>query len=253
MQLEKKVIAVSGAAGLIGAAFARALVLEGAYVLLADVAEEKGAALATALGSERAVFVRTDTTCPGDVDELVAVAIKRFGRLDAAVHSAYPRSRQWGTRFEDLKADGLASDLFNQLGGAILFSQRIIEHFYRAGGGTLIHVSSVQGFAAPKFEHYSNTSMVSPIEYSAIKAGVVSITRYLAKYCKGKNIRVNCISPGGVLDRQPPPFLESYRASCLSKGMLDPVDLTGALVFLLSENSSFVNGQNLVVDDGWSL
>ena len=253
MQLEKKVIAISGAAGLIGAAFSRALVKEGASLVLADVAKERGEALAATLGAERVVFVKTDTTCPDDLDKLVAVAIERFGRLDAAVHSAYPRSAQWGTRFEEIKADGLASDLFSQLGGAILFSQRIIEHFSGAGGGTLIHVSSVQGISAPKFEHYVDTEMVSPIEYSAIKAGVISITRYLAKYCKGKNIRVNCISPGGVLDQQPTNFLDRYRASCLSKGMLDPVDLTGALVFLLSDYSSFVNGQNIVVDDGWSL
>jgi NAD(P)-dependent dehydrogenase (short-subunit alcohol dehydrogenase family) len=253
MQLKNKVIAISGAAGLIGAAFARAVVQEGAFVLLADVAEEKGGVLASELGADRAVFVKTDVTCPDDVDMLVAVAIKRFGSLDAAVHSAYPRSSQWGTRFEDLQADGISIDLFSQLGGAILFSQRVIQHFYKVGGGSLVHVSSVQGLVAPKFEHYSGTTMVSPIEYSAIKSGIIAVTRYLAKYCKGKNIRVNCISPGGVLDGQPDAFVERYRASCLTKGMLDPSDLTGALVFLLSERSGFVNGQNIVVDDGWSL
>jgi NAD(P)-dependent dehydrogenase (short-subunit alcohol dehydrogenase family) len=95
--------------------------------------------------------------------------------------------------------------------------------------------------------------MNSPIEYSAIKAGVVAITKYLAKYYKNKNIRVNCISPGGILDNQPEIFLENYSNNCNSKGMLDSQDLNGALIFLLSDSSKYVNGQNIIVDDGWSL
>ena len=95
--------------------------------------------------------------------------------------------------------------------------------------------------------------MVSPIEYSAIKSGVISITKYLAKYLKNSNIRVNCISPGGIIDGQPKSFIEKYKDSCLSKGMLDSYDISGALIFLLSNKSSYINGQNIIVDDGWSL
>jgi NAD(P)-dependent dehydrogenase (short-subunit alcohol dehydrogenase family) len=95
--------------------------------------------------------------------------------------------------------------------------------------------------------------MVSPIEYSAIKSGLISVTRYLAKYYQGMNIRVNCISPGGILDNQPDKFLHKYRASCNDKGMLDAEDLNGSIVYLLSDYSRYVTGQNIVVDDGWSL
>ena len=94
--------------------------------------------------------------------------------------------------------------------------------------------------------------MISPIEYSAIKAGVISITRYLAKYCKNQKIRVNCISPGGILDEQPESFLKKYRSSCNNMGMLDAGDVIGSLIFLLSEQSKYI-GQNIIVDDGWSL
>jgi len=116
-----------------------------------------------------------------------------------------------------------------------------------------VHVSSIQGLFSPKFEHYEGTTMVSPIEYSAIKSGVVSITKYLAKYCKGENIRINAICPGGILDKQPSSFLEKYKNSCSQKGMLDPKDINGALVFLLSDNSKYITGQAIVIDDGWSL
>ncbi|EGV27984.1 flagellin modification protein A [Thiorhodococcus drewsii AZ1] len=134
-----------------------------------------------------------------------------------------------------------------------MFSQRMIRHFKQQGHGNLIHVSSIQGITAPKFEHYVGTSMVSPIEYSAIKAGLIAVTRYLAKYCKGNNIRVNCISPGGILDNQPESFLEKYRESCNDKGMLDAEDVVGALLFLLSDHTQYLTGQNIIIDDGWSL
>ena len=146
----------------------------------------------------------------------------------------------------------LKEDLFNQLGVAILFSQKFVNYF-KNKTGHLIHISSIQGISAPKFEHYSGTNMVSPIEYSAIKSGVISITKYLAKYLKNSNIRVNCISPGGIIGGQPKSFIEKYKSSCLSKGMLDPYDISGALIFLLSNKSSYINGQNIIIDDGWSL
>ena len=95
--------------------------------------------------------------------------------------------------------------------------------------------------------------MHSPIEYSAIKSGIIAITRWLAKRYRQQNIRVNCVSLGGILDQQPESFLQHYQASCNSKGMLDAQDVAGAILFLLSEESAFITGQNIVVDDGWSL
>ena len=95
--------------------------------------------------------------------------------------------------------------------------------------------------------------MTSPIEYSAIKSGIIAITRWLSKYCRNQGIRVNCVSPGGIESQQPQPFMDKYRLSCNSKGMLDATDVVGALLFLLSDKSNFINGQNIVVDDGWSL
>ena len=124
-------------------------------------------------------------------------------------------------------------------------------HFTKEGN--LILMSSIQGFSSPKFEHYKNTNMISPIEYSAMKAGIISVTKYLAKYYKKENIRVNCISPGGILDDQPANFLKKYKSVCASKGMLDPDELSGTFLYLLSDYSKFVTGQNLIVDDGWSL
>ena len=95
--------------------------------------------------------------------------------------------------------------------------------------------------------------MTSPIEYAAIKAGVIAATRWLAKYHSGKNIRVNCISPGGIIDGQPDEFLQRYRASCTNFGMLKADQIATTIVFLLTPEAEAINGQNLIVDDGWSL
>ena len=95
--------------------------------------------------------------------------------------------------------------------------------------------------------------MTTPVEYAAIKSGLIHLTKYMAKYFKDMNIRVNTLSPGGILDSQPEIFLEQYNSRCLTKGMIDKDDLNGTLVYLLSDMSKYVNGRNIVVDDGFSL
>ena len=95
--------------------------------------------------------------------------------------------------------------------------------------------------------------MTTPVEYAAIKSAIIHLTKYMAKYLRGKNIRVNAISPGGILDQQPQSFLDAYQDFCCSKGMLDASDLQGVLLFLISPMSQYVNGQNIIVDDGFTL
>ena len=95
--------------------------------------------------------------------------------------------------------------------------------------------------------------MTSPIEYAAIKAGIISITRWLAKYYSNQSIRVNCVSPGGIIDNQPEQFISRYRESCTNFGMLKSEQVSSAIIFLLSPEGEAINGQNLVIDDGWSI
>ena len=247
------VVAISGGVGRIGKSFCEAIIQNGGKVIIGDILTKKGKELTKSLGEENACYFSGDLTMDDQIDSFITKGINKFGKINSAVHCAYPTSSQWGSKFEDLQKNELAYDLENQLGGAILFSQKFIEYFRNEGSGNLIHISSIQGISSPKFEHYKETKMVSPIEYSAIKAGVISLTRYLAKYCKGENIRVNCISPGGILDNQPKSFINNYRNSCNSKGLLDPSDINGTLLYLLSDQSKYVNGQNIIIDDGWSL
>jgi len=251
--LKNQIVAVTGGAGRIGSALCESIIENRGKVIIGDISKEQGIALERNLQSDDAFFVEVNTTNTESIKNLIKHGANHFGKIDAAVHCAYPMSKKWGAGFEKVKAEDLSKDLFSQLGGAILFSQQMISYFREQGSGNLIHISSILGIAAPKFEHYSGTNMTCPIEYSAIKSGIIAVTKYLSKYCKNENIRVNAISPGGILDNQPADFLRSYAESCNSKGMLNSEDIIGALIFLLSDQSKFINGQNIIVDDGWSL
>ena len=251
--LANQVVLISGGLGRLGSAFATAVQDAGGRVCIFDLVDKSDRESLSDVSRERSVFVQGDVTNAKDIDRAIQVCKEKFGSLDAAVHSAYPTSESWGRAFEELSFDDLSANFSMQLGGSILFSQRVIRSFEQDGGGTLIHVSSIQGISPPKFWHYEGTTMTSPIEYTAIKSGVIAITRYLAKYYSHRNIRVNCISPGGILDDQPAEFLKRYRSSCVSKGMLDASDVSGVILFLLSEEACYISGQNIVVDDGWSL
>ena len=251
--LKSTVVLVSGACGLLGRQIVQEIVAGNGCVLATDTDKDKAEKLFQTLPPGQLQFVPMDISNAHSIDQAIQTGLQKFGSVDACVNAAYPRTTQWGTPFEELKMENLHENLKLQLGGSIILSQRLMKHFMSQGHGNFIHISSIQGIAAPKFEHYEGTSMTSPIEYSAVKSGIIAMTSWMAKYHKNKNIRVNCVSPGGILDQQPYSFLEKYRESCTSKGMLDPTDVSGTVLFLLSDQSKYINGQNIVIDDGWSL
>ena len=256
MELINQTVLITGAAGRIGSAIATQVIEEGGIVLLTDINREGLIKVKNKFSSkdkEKVHFVVADITTSEGIEKLLKESLIKVKRIDSAIHSAYPKSDGWGEKFEDINQSNLDKDLSMQLGGAIIFSQIILRYFVKQKKGNLIHISSIFGHQSPKFDHYEGTNITSPIEYSAIKSGIISITRWLAKYYKNKNIRVNCISPGGILDNQPISFIKKYRESCTNIGMINAKDLVSTVSLLLSSNSRAINGQNIIIDDGWSL
>ena len=249
----KKTIIVTGGAGRIGSALAADLVKHGHKVLLGDINNSKLLKIKKKLNSKNLEIFQGDLTTKNNIDRFIKFGVKKFKNIYAAVHCSYPTSKKFGAKLEDLDETYLKNDLQNQLGGSIIFSQRVMKYFLKQKKGNLILISSIQGIQAPKFNHYKNLNMTSPIEYSAIKSGIISITKYLSKYYKNKNIRINCVSPGGIKDNQPKLFTKRYRQSCNSKGLLDAEDISKLILFLLSDKSKYITGQNLIIDDGWSM
>ena len=256
LDLSSKCILITGAAGRLGSAVAIHSFKAGAKLILTDIAKPQLLHLhdyLSRIDSDRVYSFPEDLTLDQGIESLFGKISTLPVVMDGAVHCSYPRSEGWGTPFEDLTSTNLFSDLNSQLGGAILISQRILKVFQENQGGSLVHLSSIQGVQPPKFDHYIGTSMTSPVEYAAIKSGIISITRWFAKYFSNQNIRVNCVSPGGIISGQPESFRKRYRDSCTNIGMLSPSHVSSTVVFLLSCHSLAINGQNLVVDDGWTL
>ncbi len=251
--IKNKIVLITGGGGLLGSELAKKILDYKAKVVVVDKDKKIIKKFKKYLKNKNFLHIVADVNKTNQIDLCIKKTIDKFGALDSVIHSAYPKSNGWGTKFENLKKKHLYEDLNNQLGGAILLSQKVLSFFKSQGYGNLIHLSSIQGTSTPKFDHYLETSMVSPIEYSAIKAGIIAITKYLSKYYRNSNIKVNSVSPGGILNAQPVSFLKKYKKSCNDKGMLEASDLVGTIIFLISDHSRYINGQNIIVDDGWSL
>ena len=255
--LKDKVVVVTGGAGLIGQEFVKAIIEQNGIAIIADINKNEGQRvsneLSNKLKSNKIVFFELDITSKKSLQECISYLDNKYGRIDALVNNAYPRNKNYGRHFFDVEYDDFVENLGMNLGGCITPSQLFSLYFQNQGYGNIINISSIYGVIAPKFEIYDNTEMTVPVEYAAIKSGMLHLTKYMAKYFKGRNIRVNAISPGGILDSQPEEFLKKYNQECSTKGMLNGCDLNGTLVFLISDMSTYVNGQNIVVDDGFSL
>lgn len=255
--LKNKVILITGGVGLIGQEFVRAVVEQNGIVIMADINKRDGLRvqekLRVEMASQNIHFVELDITAKSSIHGVLDDLHDRYGRIDALVNNAYPRNKNYGRHFFDVEYADFSENLNLNLGGYFLTSQQCANYFQKQGYGNIINISSIYGVIPPKFEVYDNTSMTMPVEYAAIKSAIIHLTKYMAKYFKGMNIRVNALSPGGILDKQPVTFVDAYRKQCLNKGMLDKSDMRGSLVYLLSDLSAYVNGQNIIVDDGFSL
>lgn len=255
--LSGHVIIVTGGAGRLGREFCMAIATQGGTAVVADTAadtaEKLAAELRQAHGPAAALALAFDITRADEIDRAVGELHRRFGRIDAVVNNAYPRNARYGARVEDVTYADFTENLSLHVGGYFLTAQRLAVYFVRQGHGNIINLGSIYGVIAPRFDIYAGTPMTMPVEYSVIKSGVIHLTRYLAQYFKPHGIRVNALSPGGILAGQPADFVQKYSAHAAGGRMLDAGDLAGSLIYLLSPASAHVTGQNLVVDDGWTL
>jgi NAD(P)-dependent dehydrogenase (short-subunit alcohol dehydrogenase family) len=254
--LNKKIIVVTGGAGALGQCFVRGIAERGGIAVAADINVEAAKSLVDEVAQDYAGQIEAahlDITSKDSIVALIADLRQRHGRIDAVVNNAYPRNINFGRKLEDVTYADFCENVDMHLGGYFLVAQQFCLAFKEQGCGNVVNMSSIYGSIAPRFEVYDGTPMTTPVEYAAIKAAIEHLTRYFAQYFKGAGIRVNCLSPGGILAGQPDDFLTAYNKRCASKGMLDANDLLGTLMFLLSDESRHITGQNLLVDDGFSL
>lgn len=268
-KLDGRVALVTGAAGLLGSEFCRCLAQAGAAVVVADLNADAAAELAQSIRQSggQATAVQVDVTNPVSVRHMVAETIDGFSRLDVLVNcavldpkfdpqhleAAHPSTGSGA--FENYPLESWDQALSVNLTGVFLCCQAAVQPMLAQGKGAIINISSIYGLVGPDQRLYQRPGQprqYKPVYYSVTKAGILGLTNYLATYYSGKNIRVNCLTPGGVFNNHDQEFLQAYAVRTVLGRMAQKDEMNGALLFLASDASSYMTGANLVVDGGWT-
>ncbi|MDC0083061.1 oxidoreductase [Schleiferiaceae bacterium] len=242
-RLSSKVIIVTGGNGLLGREIIARLNSEGAFCINLDINHET---------TEDLSQVCCDITNSDSIDNALALVLSKYFRIDGLVNNAYPRTKDWGAMFENIKLSSWESNVSWQLNSYFYISQRVLAHMDKQNEGSIVNMASIYGVVAPDFSIYNGTDMTMPAAYSAIKGGLLNFTRYLACYMGMKGIRVNAVSPGGIFDNQNEKFVSNYSKKVPLGRLGNPEDVAPAVAFLLSDDSRYITGQNIVVDGGWT-
>jgi NAD(P)-dependent dehydrogenase (short-subunit alcohol dehydrogenase family) len=240
--IKDKVIVVTGGNGLLGKEMVSIFRENGAIAISVDIYFEKQ--------SEDEYLV--DITNEESVKSVIKLIIEKYNKIDGWVNNAYPRTKDWGNKFEDILVESWRKNVDMHLNGYFICCQIILEQMKVQGFGSVINMSSIYGLIGPDFTIYNDTNMTMPAAYSAIKGGLNNLTRYLASYFGKYQIRINTVSPGGIFDNQPETFVNNYNHKVPLKRMGTPKDIVSAVFYLLTDEASYVTGHNLVVDGGWT-
>jgi NAD(P)-dependent dehydrogenase (short-subunit alcohol dehydrogenase family) len=251
-RLAGKVALVSGGTGIVGTPIAAALSEAGATVIIASRDAQRCRAFAQSL-SQRGLIAegeRLDLSSEQEIRDLRDRILKRHGRLDILFNNAVARA---GGDLRHTTADDWEETMRVNSTGVFLSSQIFSEPIQAQRSGSIINISSIYGIVGPDFSIYEGTAMSNPMNYSFAKSGIIGLTRYLASFLGPFGVRVNCISPGGFwTDDTPEVFVRNYSRRTLLGRMAVSDDIKGAALFLASDASAYVTGQNVPVDGGWT-
>ena len=261
--LANKVVVVTGGAGLLGQVFCQALVDVGAHVAIVDLdlaSAETAAKKINKSDSQKVVAFESDITSPESVTQMVANVVKQLGRIDVLVNNAASKGSSLDAFFESFEDYSLKTwreVMSVNIDGLFLVAQAVGKQMKKQGGGSIIQTSSIYGVVAPDQRIYEGSEfngrpINTPAVYSASKSAVNGLTSYLSTYWASSKIRVNSLTPGGIASGQNSEFNKKYSNRVPLGRMGEASELVGALIYLASDASSYVTGQNLIVDGGLS-
>ncbi len=247
MIFSKKIIIIFGSEGKIGQSFVNHIIKNGGIVCAVDKKKINKKKV-----SDNYFYIKGDIENSKMLINIIKNTKKKFKKIDCVINCSYPKKNQ-SKSLDSLNLTNLKKNISSHLGSSIMICKIFSDFFKKQGYGKIILFGSIQGFMPPKFYHYKNTNLYSPIEYTANKYALTGIVKYFAKLYGKYKININSINPGGIYNSQDKKFIRKYKSSCLTKGMLNSSDLISTLEYLLDDRSGVINGQNLIVDDGWSL
>ncbi|MGZ5545782.1 MAG: SDR family oxidoreductase, partial [Limisphaerales bacterium] len=265
--LEGRVAVITGGAGLLGRKHAEAIAKAGGSPILIDLAvaqpEKKAKQISEEFGVKAQGYA-ADITSAEDLSRILQNILKEFGRVDILINNAAnnPKvesaSGQAWSRLENFPLDVWNADIAVGLTGAFLCSKVFGTEMAKRKSGVILNIASDLGVIAPDQRLYRQEGLsedqqpVKPVTYSVVKTGLIGLTRYLATYWADRGVRVNAISPGGVFNGQPEDFVARLSKLIPMSRMAHVDEYQGAVLFLCSDASSYMTGQNLIVDGGRS-
>ena len=251
-RLDGKVALVTGGTGVIGAPISRALAEAGATVVVASRNEAKCRTFAAELVADGLDVegLALDLASESSIRALRDHIVERHDRLDILFNNAVARA---GGDLDQMTSQQWETAMKVNSTGIFLACQIFSEPMRARRQGSIINVASIYGVVGPTFPIYEGTQVTNPINYSFAKGGLISLTRYLASFLAPYQVRVNCLSPGGFkTEDTPPEFAINYGRHTLLGRMAGEEDIKGPALFLASDASRYVTGQNIVVDGGWT-
>ena len=255
-ELQDKVIVITGACGLVGRAFCEAAAQFGAHVVVADIPQATPEKLASELQDRHKkdmLGVSLNVAQRTDVDQLKTAVLDKFGKIDGLVNAHQNKTHLKFERFESVTDENWDTVVHINLKGTFLTCQILGHHMAENGGGSVINIPSTYSVVAPNQNLYKGTNLGCPAEYSASKGGVDALSRYLASYWASKKVRVNMITPHGVWNNHEAKFEENFARFSPMERLSYNHEVAGAMIYLLSDASSYVTGDNMLVEGGWTV
>jgi NAD(P)-dependent dehydrogenase (short-subunit alcohol dehydrogenase family) len=250
LEFSGKVVAVTGGLGLIGKQVSLAFNEFDATLVVLDIHPDLFDKYFASYPNIH--FLKMNITEPDEIKAGVEKIIKDFQKIDVWVNTAYPKTKDWGKFIDDVSFESWNKNISMHLGGYFWSSKLVLDEMKTRKSGSLINFGSMYGAIGPNFNVYAGTDMTTPVAYSAIKGALASLTRYLATLYGAYNIRVNCIAPGGVHNNQNENFVKRYNELTPLRRMGKAYEIAMPTVFLASEAASYITGQILMVDGGWT-
>jgi len=259
--LKNKTVILTGSAGRLGTRFAHVLSEAGADLVLVDIENKKNKKLELELMKKyhtHPISFNVDITKQSDIAELTKNVLSKYKKIDVLVNNAHFFPREYPQRdagFEKFPLNLWDQTITVNLRGLFLCCQEIGKVMSKQKKGVIVNISSIYGITGADQRIYGKSRLNSPAFYAATKGAMVNLTRYLAAYWHRKNIRVNTLTLGGVFDKnlhKDKKFVEKYSQKTMLGRMANKEDFDGALLFLVSNASSYMTGSNLILDGGWT-